>query len=261
MRGFTCHRRRRGYFLLEVVLALLIASFVLRGVFALANGSLALSRTMTEEGASLIAQEAFLGFLERNFEQLPGNAMMELRRDDAGSHWTSDLTFQNVTVSFSWAGQAISAEAIQLSAVLRRDGDLDIVLRYYEEPILNESDPTVDVSAEPVAEITLLRDVWRFEWWALDGRTLEWTEEWDVRGRMPLQLELNVLFSRNGEQVVHYFWIPPKVNPATVMRSFQRKAGAGGGNNQQQGDGNDDGQDAGAPRAGRVEIKRPGGGR
>lgn len=236
MEGSTNHRPkgRPGYFLLEVVLALGIAAAVLYGVFAIANGSLAISTALAEEGADAIEQEAFLTFMGRNFEQLPGNAVLDLKRQDAGSHYTSDLTFQNVPVSFSWAGQAISAEAIQLSAVLRRDGDLDIVLRYYEEAILDDSDSTAEVNAEPLAEITLLRDVWRFEWWALDGRTMEWTEEWDVRGRMPLQLELNVVFSRTGEEVIHYFWIPPKVNPETIARSTalnpasQRGGGDGG---------------------------------
>ncbi len=231
-----CISHKKGYFLLEVVLAIAIAALLMRGVFALANGSLALSNTMSEEGARAISNEAFFTFLGRNLSELPGNAELRLTREDGGSHYTSDLTFQNVPTSFSWAGQAISAEAIQLSAVLRRDGDLDIVLRYYEDAILDDSDSTANVNAEPVAEIVLLRDVWRFEWWALDGRTMEWTEEWDVRGRQPLQLELNVIFDRNGEEIIHYFWIPPKVNPETVMRSQLRAGPAARGEGTQPGD-------------------------
>ena len=216
--------------MLEVVLALAVASLVIGGVFALASGALSISETMAEEGRSQITRETFLTFLGRNFEMLPGNAVIDLQFEDLGSHYTSEMTFQNVPTSFSWAGQSISPEAVQLAAVLRRDGDLDVVLRYYDEPLLDDSDSVAEVRAEPIAELTLLRDVWRFEWRVLNGRTMEWDYVWDVPNQLPLQLELNVVFDKNGEEIVHYFWIPPKISPETLMRSMQTAGqGATGG--------------------------------
>lgn len=260
MDASTNHRIRNavcgGYLLLEVVLALGVASLVIGAVFSLASGALSISETIAEEGRDQIAHETFLSFIGRNFEKLPGNAVLDLKSEDSGSHYVSDMTFQNVPTSFGWAGQTISAEAVQLSAVLRRDGDLDVVLRYYEEPVLDDSDSTADVNAEPIAEITLLRDVWRFEWRVLDGRTMEWDYEWDIRGRMPLQLELNVVFHRNGDEVVHYFWIPPKTNPETILASQRRPAAGSGG--RQPGEG---GREEAKPGSGGPTISpRPGGG-
>jgi len=217
-------RGRRGYLLLEVILALILSGLLLGTILEIIDGSLEMSNLMAEDGRRHMTQEAFLTFLGRNLSQLPGNAELDLTRQDAGTHFLSDLTFQNVPTSFSWSGQSISAEAIQLSTVRRRGGDLDIVLRYYEEPILDDSDSVGNESAEPVAEITLLRDIFWFEWWARDGRTLDYTETWDVRGRLPIQMELRVKFDQNSEEIVHHFWIPPKLNPETVMRSQQRAA-------------------------------------
>ena len=229
MRGFTNNnigprRGRRGYLLLEVILALALASMLLGTVMEIIDGSLEISNAMADDSRQHMTQEAFLTFLGRNFTQLPGNAEMELSRQDAGSHFLSDLTFQNVPTSFSWSGQAVSAEAVQLSTVRRRSGDLDIVLRYYEDPILDDSDSTANVNAEPVAEITLLRDIYWFEWWARDGRMLDYTETWEVRGRLPIQMELRIKFDVNSEEIVHHFWLPPKLNPETVMRSQRRAA-------------------------------------
>ena len=220
---------RGGYLLMEVVLALGVASLVLGAVFSLASGALSISETIATEGRDQIQRETFLRFLGRNFEAMPGNAILDLKAEDSGSHFTSEMTFQNVPTAFGWAGQTISAEAVQLSTVLRRDGDLDVVLRYYEEAILDDADSTADVRADPVAEITLLRDVWRFEWRVLDGRTMEWDYEWDIRGRSPLQLELNVVFRRNGEEIVHYFWIPTKTSPETLMQQNRRPVANTGG--------------------------------
>jgi hypothetical protein len=268
MAGFINRRgrgqRRGGYLLLEVVLALGVSSMVVVSVFSLASGALSLSEAIADEGRDQIERESFLGFMERNLEMLPGNAVMDLKAEDSGSHYTSAMTFQNVPTSFGWSGQVISAEAVQLATVLRRDGDLDVVLRYYEEPILDDSDSTADVLADPVAEITLLRDVWRFEWRVLDGRTMDWDYEWDIRGRMPLQLELNVVFHRNGDEVVHYFWIPPKANPETIMRGNLRPArGAtqGRGGDQRDGENRDATEQPRRGGGGTSTDRRPGGDR
>ena len=244
-----------GYLLLEVVLALGVASLVIGAVFSLASGALSISETIAEEGRDQIAHETFLSFLGRNFEMLPGNAVLDLKSDEKGEHYLSDMTFQNVPTSFGWAGQTISAEAVQLSTVQRRDNTLDIVLRYYEEAILDDSDSTADVNAEPVAEIILLRNVWRFEWEVFDGRRQEWDYEWDTRGRMPLQLKLTVVFHRTGDLVEHHFWIPPKMNPETLVKSQQRGT-PGGGSGPKQPDGSDDGETK--PGEGTPTIK-PGG--
>jgi len=245
-------RGRRGILLLEAVLALAIAGILLVSVMWIVDGALQMSNEMADDGREHMTQEALINFLDRNFSQLPGNAEVELERQDAGSHFLSDLTFQNVPTSFSWSGQAISAEAVQLSTIPTRSGDLDVVLRYYEEAILDDSDSTANVSAEPVAEITLLKDVFFFEWWARDGRALGddaqgYTETWDVRGRLPIQMELRVKFDENSDEIVHHFWLPPKLNPESVVRSQRRAAPQGGGGNSGR---NSSGRDAGRGREG-----------
>ena len=259
-------RKRRGVLLLEAVLALAIAGMLLVSIMWIVDGALDMSNGMAEDGRQHMTQEAFLTFLSRNFNQLPGNAEVQLERQDAGTHFLSDLTFQNVPTSFSWSGQAISAEAVQISTVPTRSGDLDIVLRYYEEAILDDSDSTANVNAEPVAEIVLLRDVFWFEWWARDGRSLDYTEIWDVRGRLPVQLELRVKFDENSEEIVHHFWIPPKLNPETVMRSQRRAAptarqsGGGGSRRDSGGDGRN-GNPSERPPGPRPAPSSPGGNR
>ena len=225
-------RSRRGMLLLEAVLALAIAGMLLVTIMWIVDGALEMSNVMADDGREQMTQEALLTFLGRNFSQLPGNAEMELLREDAGTHILSDLTFQNVPTSFSWSGQAISAEAVQISTVPTRSGDIDVVLRYYEEAILDDSDSTANVNAEPVAEIVLLRDVYFFEWYARDGRAVNddsqgYTETWDVRGRLPIQMELRVKFDESSDEIIHHFWIPPKLNPESVVRSQRRAAPQG----------------------------------
>ena len=104
----------------------------------------------------------------------------------------------------------------------RRSGYLDIVLQYYENEILEDSASSFKPQGDekPFAEIVLLTDVAYFEWRALDGRSMEWQYDWEIQGRLPLQVELTLAIGAKGEEIRQVFWIPPKQNPEVVMRQM-----------------------------------------
>jgi len=74
----------------------------------------------------------------------------------------------------------------------------------------------------------LLEDVAFFEWRVLDGRSMEWQYDWEVAGRMPLQLELTMAIGAKGEEIRQIFWLPPKQNPEVIMRQMMQSGGNGG---------------------------------
>jgi hypothetical protein len=159
--------------------------------------------------------------------------------EDSGSHYLSDLTLQEVPMSFTWGGQERIAKAVQISTVKKRSGYLDIVLRYYENEILEGSEASADSSAldeEPFAEIVLLEDVAYFEWRLLDGRSMEWQYDWEIQGRLPLQLELTMAIGAKGEEIRQIFWVPPKQDPEVAMRQLTQ-GGTGSQPNQSGGEG------------------------
>lgn len=228
---------RRGFTLLELVLALLVLAILTGMIFKTASGSMELSNTVVKRQNEESVQSAFFELLGRRLSALPGNTRMELVSTDAGSHYLSDLTLQNVPLGFSWGGAEKIPKAVQLSTVQRRDGYLDIVLRYYEEEILQDSDnQNANEDLEPFAEVVLLEDVRTFEWRVLDGRTMEWNYDWDLVGRLPLQMELTIALGAEGEFMRQIFWITPKQDPEVMMRQLQQQAqtGQGGGGQRQQ---------------------------
>lgn len=222
---------RKGYLLLEVVLAMGLAAALLGGIFAIATGSMNLAEKVVDEGRYQTRREAFLNFLGRNFEQLPGNAVVNLVTRDSGQRFLPRLTIQNAPASFAFAGQAISAQAIVLTTVPVPSGGVNVVLEYYEQPLLDDEESLAQERQEPAGSIILYRDIWRFELRVLDNRTMEWISDWDIKGRLPLQLELNAVFEPGGEEVVHYFWIPPKANPVSLMRGIGQQGRGGAGAN------------------------------
>ncbi|MCP5546943.1 MAG: prepilin-type N-terminal cleavage/methylation domain-containing protein [Akkermansiaceae bacterium] len=241
------NRSRGGFTLLELVLAMGLLAVVVGMVFATARTSLSLGRTIVESQNEEMLHQAFFDLLENRFSSLPGNTRLELAVTESSSHYLSDLTLQNVPLSFTWGGEERTAKAVQLSTVKRRSGYLDIVLRYYENEILEGSESQFSTSSldnEPFAEIVLLEDVAYFEWRVLDGRSLEWSYDWDIQGRLPLQMELVMAIGAKGEEIRRVFWIPPKQNPEIVMRQMAQT----GGNNENGGG------------ALNIDVNTPGGG-
>lgn len=204
-------------------MALVIMAAITGMVFGIASSSLNMGQTIIKSQAEEMEKHAFFEFLERRFASLPGNARLDLISEESGRVYLSDLTLQNVPMNFTWGGSDQLAKAVQISTVQRRSGYLDIVLRYYEEEILEGSGSNFDANAEPeepYAEIVLLRNVAYFEWRALDSTDMEWYYNWDQQGRLPLQLELQMAIGAEGEAIRHVFWLPPKLSPEVVMRQL-----------------------------------------
>lgn len=227
--------RRAGFTLLEVVIAIGLLTIIIGMVFAIARTSLSLGNTIVRTQNEEMERQAFMDLLGQRFSALPGNTRLELKSEDSGGRYLSDLTLQNVPLGFTWGGQERIAKTVQLSTVKRRSGYLDIVLRYYENEVLEGSASTFGQSAldkKPFAEIVLLTDVAYFEWRALDGQSLEWQYDWEIQGRLPIQLELVMAIGAKGEEIRQVFWLPPKQNPEVMMRQLAQPGAndaAGGG--------------------------------
>jgi uncharacterized membrane protein YgcG len=250
--------------MLEMVIAVGLLAILMGMVFGIARTSLALGVSVAERQNEEMHKQAFFELLSNRFAALPGNTRFDLRFESVGQQYLTDLTLQNVPLSFTWGGQARTARAVQLSTVRRSTGFLGVVLRYYENEILPDSTQTANFQTTadnaPFAEISLLEDVAYFDLRVLDGRTMEWSESWDLQGRLPLQIELIMAIGVQGEEIRQIFWIPPKQNPELLMRQMLQ-----GG--LQQGGGAMIGNDPGGPEEGpggrgnRGPSGRGGGGR
>jgi type II secretory pathway pseudopilin PulG len=254
---------RGGFTLLEVVLAVGLLAIITGMVFGIARTSLALGNTIIASQSTEMEQQAFFDLLGRRFSTMPANARLELRSKDSGAQHLSELTLQNVPLAFTWGGQDRIAKAVRLTTVKRRSGFLDIVLSYYEDEIIEEPDSASSGSitdAKPFAEIVLLSDVALFEWRVWDGRSEDWEYEWEIPGRLPLQLELTMAVGAKGNEMRHVFWIPPKLSPEMMMQQLIQGGAPNPGNpgtgNNEGGDNSNDGNssDGGANPRPRLPI-------
>jgi prepilin-type N-terminal cleavage/methylation domain-containing protein len=219
--------RRRGFTLLEVVIALGLMGMLVGMIFRVAHSSMQLSQTVVEEQSATMERNAFFNLLKNHFEQIPGNAVLRLESSESRSGSTSrslfTLTFQNVPMSFNWGETPMTAEAIELATVEQRDGFVDVVLRFYDEQILDDSDSIGNEDIKPVAEITLIEDLWMCDCEVVDGRTLEYLTEWDNSGQLPLQVKFYCRFEPTTDIVQQTFWVIPKQNPEVIFRQIMQQ--------------------------------------
>lgn len=223
MKTQTARTRQTGFTLLEVVIAVGLMSIIVGMVFGIARTSLALGNTIVKTQNEEMLHQAFFDFLRQRLTSLPGNTRLDITLENGSHQVLSDLTLQNVPLSFTWSGTNQIAKSVQISTVKRRSGYLDIVLRYYRNEILPGSTPPADGSHDmgPFAEIVLMQDVAYFEWRVLDGLSMQWQNDWNVEGRLPLQLELTMAIGARGQEMRQVFWLPPKANPDVVMKQLQ----------------------------------------
>lgn len=225
-------QRRPGYLLLEVVLAMGIASALLISIFMIASGSLSLSERIVEEGRITSRHESFLNFFERSLEELPGNAEVRLSSVESSGRLLPTLTIQNAPTSFGFEGLPIAAQAVVIRTTPAPGGGLNVVLDYYESQLLDDGDGLAEERPEPVGSLILYRDIWRFELRALQVSTMTFVTDWETSGRWPVQMELNAIFEPDGGEIVQHFWLPGKANPAQLVQGIGQQGGrARGGQN------------------------------
>jgi prepilin-type N-terminal cleavage/methylation domain-containing protein len=221
---------RGGFSLFELVIAIAIGSMVLVSIFKIADGAVQSTTQMVEFQDEDITRDAFFSFLRDHFDSLPGNAVLDLRATNDYEPYTSEMTFQNTPVSFNWGGVPFEAQATRLITVPTITNGVDVVLEYYDQPILDSNEGPAELGIEPIASVTLLYDVRLFEWTVLDVRQYEnlerdeWPIEWNSRNELPDYVELSIVFQAGDPITRRLFWIPTKANPESTMAALQNAA-------------------------------------
>jgi prepilin-type N-terminal cleavage/methylation domain-containing protein len=217
----------RGFTLLEIVIALGLMGMLVGMIFRVARTSVQLSQMVVEGQKVTMERNAFFNLLKQQFENMPGNAIIRLDSNDSRSGDVSrslfSLTFQNIPMSFDWGEVPITAEAIELATVEQRDGFVDVILKFYDEEILQDSSKRSNDDIEPFAEITLLEDLWMCDCEVVDGNSMEQFTEWDNDNKLPLQVKFYCRFEPTSDIIQQTFWVVPKQNPEVFFRQVMQQ--------------------------------------
>ena len=224
-------RKKNGYLLLEATIAMAIAAIILTAVLKIMDWNLKVSNNSIENSNNQMKEAAFFSFMDRAFNEMTGDANVNLTFTETPKYYLSELIIQNSCEPFTWAGQPFNVKAVKIVTRLNSSNKIDVVLEYYTDYLISspmESGAVVLPDQEPIQSLKILENVSRFEWRAWDGTRLTedgtpaWMHDWE-QSRPPRYFELNVIFSEELSPVVHTFWNPRKVNPTAHFKVQQNR--------------------------------------
>ncbi len=269
---------RAGFTLIEVVLALAITGLLLAGVFSVASSATTMAREVATSQERVMVSQSLLGLLRRTFEQVPGNASVELKLTGPGSGQSvfSDVVFRDFPMAFAWAGVEAGAKTVIFRTMQDPAGLMAARVLYLTEDQAEAYDNNRLREDDTVAGLTLLTGIGLCTWHFWDDRTEEWVDEWNPQrfaNRRPSLVNLYFRFAGQdsmGENIT--FWIPTMANPSSYTNAAANRGGRPGGNQGGQGGGPGDGPGGpgggpgagpggGGPGGGQPGLNRPGGGR
>ena len=219
---------RRGFTLVEVVVAMGLTGMLVGGVFAVGQGAVKMSRKVTRAQHTAMQQYAFTELVRKNFEQMPGNAQVLFPEAGSGE---SELILSEYPLAFDWPGVPAGYQEVILRTVRESRGSLKVVLQYLneEEAEERESNPIgTPTSIDLGVSLSLMDNVRALQWEFWDTRTEEWETQWEDTTRRPSLVALNLELFESGEQLRSVFWIPTTADPQQFANSFQQGGGQTG---------------------------------
>ena len=207
---------------------MLLLTIIVGMVFGIARTSLALGNTIVETQNEEMLHQAFFELLSQRFSALPGNTRFDSRwRIPAPTTYPISRFRMSRSVS-PGAARSASPRPCRLSTVKRRSGYLDIVLRYYENEILEGSESTFGAarSTRSRSRKSCCSRMSRFSnggcWTAA-----RWSGSLTGKSKAACRCRSSSPWpSAQGEEIRQIFWVPPKQNPEVMMRQMMQSGGA-----------------------------------
>lgn len=221
--------RRRGFTIIEVVLGLALLSILIGGVFSVLRGTMDVSADVVTEETKTLRVHSFCELLRRNFEQMPGNARVNLQNYTGGSDML-EVAFTDYPLAFTWPGVQAGAKTVLFRTERDRVGGLGLqaAIIYLDEEQSQEWQKGSFDETKGLGRITIMGGIASLQWLFYNDQTRKYEEEWPLtKTQRPTFVEMSVKFMDNSDPITLVFWIPTMANPT----QFTNFASQGGGQN------------------------------
>jgi len=210
MNSPSCHctvqgrRRRGGFTLFEVILALMILAMLTGAVYSITSAATEASKATMEEQGSVRRVEAFLKVTRDAFLNLPRDGSVQLRfSKSATGAPVPEVIFEGAAGMFGIP--SLGGGSLILAARPRADGSRTMSLLRVPQ---NLQGTELDRLKAGNSWIPLLPRLEKVKWMFFANG--EWKEEWLTENGRPLaaRLEMEVL-DMGGSKIDVQFWVPP----------------------------------------------------
>ncbi len=255
----TLTAARRAFTLIEILIGLALLGMLAGGIFAVQRGALEVSRRVVESETKTLQVHAFCELLRRNFEQMPGNARVNLQFYGGAGSDLSEIAFTDYPLAFTWPGVTAGAKTVIFRTERSVEGGIGLqaAILYLDEEQADAWSKGGFDETKILGRITIMDHIANLRWRFLNDQTQEYEEEWPLTNtRRPTTVEMTLQFMDGTDPVQLIFWIPTMMSPQQFTSGFGGQAGQPGAG--QPGGQGGPGAGPGGGRPGRGEGGRPG---
>lgn len=225
LKGFSGgHRRRlsavapRAFTLVEVLLGLALIGMLAGGVFSVQRGALQVSIEVVAAETQTLKVHSFCELLRRNFEQMPGNARVNLQLYGGSGSDMTEVAFTDYPLAFTWPGVTAGAKTVIFRTERSVGGGIGLqaAILYLDEELAAswQKSGQFDESKILGRRITIMEGIALLHWEFLDEQRDEYVEEWPLTNtRRPSLVQMTLQFMDGSDPVKLIFWIPTMANP------------------------------------------------
>lgn len=235
-------RSRRGFTLIEIMLGLALLSILVGGIFAVQRGAITVSSSVVERETQTLKVHAFCELLRRNFEQMPGNAKVNLQFFGGTGSDLTEVAFTDFPLAFTWPGVTAGAKTVIFRTERSVGLGLQAAILYLDQEQAAAWQKGQFDESKILGRITVMDGISFLGWRFFNETTQEWETEWPLTNtRRPTFVEMTLQFMDGEDPVRLVFWIPTMANPQQFTSGFggaaQNPQVPGGGGTPQPGGG------------------------
>jgi len=196
-----CAKRKGGYLLLEVLLALAILSIVVVMIFQIVQTTLRITSDINFLQTQQQKVDGICELLRRNLITMPRSTIFQTRKRGK----SFELIFRDAPFNFSWSESGAVYGTVVIATRPQADGRIAL-------SVLQEKETDSRRIADPESEwkgnwVPLLNDVDQINWRFFDPRSAKWTAEWPDAGAKPSLIEITLqLAGRNHTERGVFRW-------------------------------------------------------
>ncbi|SDU06608.1 prepilin-type N-terminal cleavage/methylation domain-containing protein [Verrucomicrobium sp. GAS474] len=214
----TASHLRRGFTLLEVMLALAVFAVVAGGLFGTIRGMMKATATLREAQRDANGIYGVFELCRRTFAALPSAATILSTATDGATPLPYELVLENASSAFIFGDRAFFYGEIAMTAHTEGDGTLTLGVEY------RRIDTTTGLAMPNPLWLPLLTNLKEMQWHYYDATAESWEDTWTETTR-PALVQLTLMHGDDPREWTQTFWLPT----LAAQPSFSASAGGGGG--------------------------------
>lgn len=199
----------QAFTLLEMILSVALTGVLAVAAFTLTNGAVQMGAELGKDQKRALEVQRCIEVFRMQMESLSGSTRFELLTGNTSLESEAELRLYNAPMAFQVGATLRRSDIVNIVSEELEGGEVGLGLRF---DTLGESNEVEQSRYLPLMD-GLSEVIWR----CYSQVDEDWLTEWEQAQGRPRLIELNLAFADGHRAIRTVFWLPPAVDPKTVV--------------------------------------------